>query len=37
MYYFVGFIDGDGYFDISIQKQTNKITKKKQDLQLDYA
>jgi len=27
MSYFVGFIDGNSYFDISIQKQTNKITK----------
>jgi hypothetical protein len=27
MSYFVGFIDDDGNFDISLQKQTNKITK----------
>lgn len=27
MSYFVGFMDGDGYFDISPQKQTNKKTK----------
>jgi hypothetical protein len=36
MSYFVGFMDGDGYFYISPQKQTNKKKKKNQELQLDY-